>query len=252
MKKPGIPSVTITDTATQQVVSAIKENLEIITGARPQVGELQGLTSSVSTTDITNKINEIINRLNYSGQSVASIPTASLTDLLDVVPTIQNLYPVGSIYINATNPTNPGTLLGFGTWVAFGAGRVMVGFDSGDALFDTAEETGGSKDAIVVSHTHSLSSTTSSAGSHLHSIYGSTSYNELKGVRGTNAAVFAAGAFGINNPGYYQTFTTGNDAISTEGAHTHSLSGNTNTTGSSGANANLQPYITVYMWKRTA
>jgi hypothetical protein len=41
-------------------------------------------------------------------------------------------------------------LLGFGTWTAFGAGRVMVGFDSGNALFDTAEETGGSADAITV------------------------------------------------------------------------------------------------------
>jgi hypothetical protein len=31
------------------------------------------------------------------------------------------------------------TLLGFGTWTAFGAGRVMVGLNgSGDALFDTA------------------------------------------------------------------------------------------------------------------
>jgi hypothetical protein len=63
-------------------------------------------------------------------------------------------YPVGSIYTNATDATNPGTLLGFGTWTAFGAGRVPVGFDAGNVLFDTAEETGGSADAIVVSHTH--------------------------------------------------------------------------------------------------
>jgi len=39
---------------------------------------------------------------------------------------LQALHPVGSIYINATNSTNPATLLGFGTWVAFGAGRVPV------------------------------------------------------------------------------------------------------------------------------
>ena len=48
-------------------------------------------------------------------------------------------YPVGSIYINATNSTNPATLFGFGTWTAFGAGRVMVGFDSVDSLFNSAE-----------------------------------------------------------------------------------------------------------------
>jgi hypothetical protein len=71
------------------------------------------------------------------------------------------LFPVGSIYTNATNATNPGTLLGFGTWTAFGAGRVAVGFDAGNVLFDTAEETGGSADAIVVSHTHTATSTDS-------------------------------------------------------------------------------------------
>jgi hypothetical protein len=69
------------------------------------------------------------------------------------------LHPVGSIYINATNATNPGTLLGFGTWTAFGAGRVPVGFDAGNVLFDTAEETGGSADATLPSHTHTATVT---------------------------------------------------------------------------------------------
>jgi hypothetical protein len=79
------------------------------------------------------------------------------TAFVQVTLAVKNeLYPVGSIYTNATSSTNPGTLLGFGTWTAFGAGRVMVGLDAGNALFDTAEETGGSADAIVVSHTHTL------------------------------------------------------------------------------------------------
>jgi hypothetical protein len=73
-------------------------------------------------------------------------------------------YPVGSIYTNATDATNPGTLLGFGTWTAFGAGRVAVGFDAGNVLFDTAEETGGSADAIVVSHTHTATTTSTDSG----------------------------------------------------------------------------------------
>ena len=67
-------------------------------------------------------------------------------------------YPIGSIYMNAGVATNPATLLGFGTWAAFGAGRVIVGFNAGDTLFDTLEETGGSKDAVVGSHTHSRNS----------------------------------------------------------------------------------------------
>lgn len=54
------------------------------------------------------------------------------------------LWPIGSIFVSVVS-TNPATLLGFGTWVAFGTGRVLVGIDSGDADFDTVEETGGSK-----------------------------------------------------------------------------------------------------------
>src|SRR5688572_5392751 len=53
-------------------------------------------------------------------------------------------WPIGSVFI-AVVATNPGTLLGFGTWVAFGAGRMLVGFDSGQTEFDTVEETGGAK-----------------------------------------------------------------------------------------------------------
>ena len=53
-------------------------------------------------------------------------------------------WPIGSVFISVVS-TNPATLLGYGTWAAFGAGRVLVGLDSGDTDFDTAEETGGAK-----------------------------------------------------------------------------------------------------------
>ncbi len=48
---------------------------------------------------------------------------------------------------------------------------------------------------------------------------------------------------------------TGFDALNTSTAdlqHNHTVSGTTDSTGSSATNANLQPYITVAMWKRTA
>lgn len=77
------------------------------------------------------------------------------------VSVLEMVYPVGSIYINATVSTNPGTLLGFGTWSAFGAGKVIVGLDSGDTDFDTAEETGGAKTHTLTvnempAHTHTF------------------------------------------------------------------------------------------------
>jgi hypothetical protein len=139
------------------------------------------------------------------------------------------LFPVGSIYTNATVATNPGTLLGFGTWTAFGAGRVMVGFDSSNALFDTAEETGGSANAITVSHTHTA--TVTDPG-HDHGF--------RRGSGSISAGVYGAG---------FDSFATSDLQI--EDATTGITVANS-TTGSSGTNANYQPYITVYMWKRTA
>jgi hypothetical protein len=144
------------------------------------------------------------------------------------------LYPVGSIYTNATDSTNPGTLLGFGTWTAFGAGRVMVGLDAGNALFDTAEETGGSADAIVVSHTHTA--TVTDPG-HNHTLSGR---DHALGTGSSNE--FADG------PASAEVYTN-NTSVKTS---TTGISVSNSTTGSSGTNANYQPYITVRMWKRTA
>jgi hypothetical protein len=156
--------------------------------------------------------------------------TTALATTAFVQAALAFVYPVGSIYTNATVSTNPGTLLGFGTWSAFGAGRVMVGFDSGNALFDSAEETGGSADAIVVTHTHTATSTVTDSG-HVHSV-------TTNAGSGTNVGFGANSAVGSQNTA---SATTGITVATT----------NTNT-GSSGTNANYQPYITVYMWKRTA
>jgi hypothetical protein len=82
----------------------------------------------------------------FGDTGVTSI--ATITSFVQA--TLTAIYPIGAIYTNATVATNPGTLLGFGTWTAFGAGRVMVGNGGGFS----AGATGGSADAVVVSHTH--------------------------------------------------------------------------------------------------
>jgi hypothetical protein len=144
---------------------------------------------------------------------------------------LQALHPVGSIYINATNATNPGTLLGFGTWTAFGAGRVPVGFNSANVLFDTAEETGGSADSTLPTHTHTASSPVTDPG-HAHS------YNQPVGQVGYDQG-------GSQSVPYPTAATTG--SASTGITVTTTIA----SAGTSGTNTNYQPYITVYMWKRT-
>lgn len=168
-----------------------------------------------------------------AGNNSTQLATTAYADAA-VLAVRQTLYPVGSIYINAGVTTNPATLLGFGTWTAFGAGRVMVGLNGSDALFDALEETGGSKDTAVVSHTHTFTGSTNTAGAHVHGIPQGSS------VSGDSTAV--AGRF----TGGYAPETA------SAGSHSHTVSGTTDSTGSSGTNANLQPYITVAMWKRTA
>ena len=157
--------------------------------------------------------------------------TTQLATTAFVTAALQAVYPVGSIYINASSATNPATLLGFGTWTAFGAGRVMVGLDAADALFDTAEETGGSKDAVVVSHTHTATSTVTDPG-HNHSLANQLNVSASNFVNGSGTIPYNTSSTG--------TATTGITVATTNAS-----------TGVSGTNANVQPYITVRMWKRT-
>jgi hypothetical protein len=157
-----------------------------------------------------------------NGSNTTTIATTAF-----VQAALATLYPVGSIYTNASVSTNPATLLGFGTWTAFAAGRVMVGFDSGNALFDTAEETGGSADATLPTHTHTA--TVTDPG-HFHGV----------GAGSANVATNSNQAYPAGSQ------TTVNSETKVTGITVSNAS-----TGSSGTNANYQPYITVYMWKRT-
>ena len=63
MKKPAIPSTMgVSDPVARNMLSAIKENVEIITGVRSQV--IQPLPATATVTDAISKINEIIERIN--------------------------------------------------------------------------------------------------------------------------------------------------------------------------------------------
>lgn len=150
-------------------------------------------------------------------------------------------YPVGSIYMNAAVATNPATLLGFGTWAAFGAGKVPVGINSGDSDFDTVEETGGSKDSIIPTHNHAAGTlANASAGAHQHT----TGTGRSASTGGSTVGYFSGTHAGASG--------TALSTTDSQGAHVHTISGDTANAGESATGKNLQPYIVVYMWKRTA
>lgn len=165
----------------------------------------------------------------FSGSPTAATPTfgdssTKVATTSFVQSALAAAYPVGSVYINASVATNPATLLGFGTWTAFGAGRVLVGLDSGNSLFDTAEETGGSYDSVAVSHTHTINDP-----GHTHS-----------------------GAASSFIPFPYNGTGSQSASVSTTSTGSSTTGISINSSGESGTNKNIQPYITVYMWKRVS
>ena len=175
----------------------------------------------------------------------------------------QTLYPIGSIY-SSTAATNPGdaSMLGFGTWIQFAAGKFLMG--NGNASYP-AGTSSGSANAIVVSHNHTATTNTSDPG-HLHAYSFTTGgqsvdHTHTYSQSGTSGPGGDLNIYFTNNGAFSTPLTTSG----TSNDHTHSFSGSTGaittgvsastsiaSAGASGTDANLPPYIVVYMWNRTA
>jgi hypothetical protein len=144
-------------------------------------------------------------------------------------------FPIGTIHFTVQN-VNPGTTMG-GTWVAWGSGRVPVGVNTGDSSFSTPEKTGGSKTMI---HNHGSGTLGANIGAFDTDI---TSIGYQAGPKRTNDSAFTYGFKGLP----IISGSVSNSRI----AHNTPVYGATDDSSSSTSN-NLQPYITCYMWKRTA
>ena len=103
--------------------------------------------------------------------------------------------------------------------------------------------TGGSKDAITVAHTHTFSSTSGSGGAHTHGAWSNVTSASADARGFGNSGAFSVASLNDSSTDYRTTLAGANvNAFSTADAHTHSVSGTTDSTGSSGTDANLPPY----------
>ena len=194
------------------------------------------LTSTENGADSLSDINANYTEL-YTGQEIVQ-STAKTTpvdaDLVGLVDSVSGLLnklsflnlkkaitswnnPIGTLR-EFNVATNPATLLGIGTWSAYGTGRVTVAIDAGQTEFDTVDETGGEK-------THQL--TEAELASHDH-----------PGV---------AVSLKNDNPTDGDKLHGGSDHAGTAGMWAPAVGD----AGSDTAHNNLQPYITVYRWVRT-
>jgi len=145
------------------------------------------------------------------------------------------VYPIGSIFITVTNYADSAAVvnaIGGTTWASFGAGRVLVGQNSSDSDFNSAEEEGGSK-------TKALEFANMPAHSHQWYDLGGSSGRNIDGTNFTSSRSW-------NSSG---NFSNINDPLDDNDFYTNTAT-NRNSNGSSFSI--VQPYIVVYMWKRTA
>lgn len=165
-------------------------------------------------------------------------------------------YPIGAYYISSS-PTSPATLFG-GTWVQVKDRMILAVGDT----YKSAGLTGGSATTTLVlnnipSHNHTCSTT----GNHSHT-RGSMNITGSFTATSQGAGISASGAFTGENVGQGDEGYIDNElkrysldasrswtgSTSTAGNHAHTI-GNT---GSGTAFTTISPYITAYVWRRTA
>ena len=145
--------------------------------------------------------------------------------------------PIGTIY-TSIDPANPATILGYGTWSAFGSGRVPVGYAAGDPDFGTVEGTGGAKtvtlDASMIpahvhtsaAHTHTSAAHVHTSAAHTHQVDPPNTISTGSGGHEHTPMTYLVDDFGGVNDGFAATDTSGIPAtwpVGAVGNHTHNV-----------------------------
>lgn len=166
---------------------------------------------------------------------------------------LNKMYPVGAIY-TSTVSTSPSTLFG-GTWEAFGQGRVLIGAGTGTDKNNTQKTFAVGETDATGEYGHTL--ITDEMPSHTHSVNGDTdsanaTHSHTINFLGTREANMGSGAkcYVRNSQDGGSGFTM--QSNSDDATHSHGINLTSGSTGGGQSHNNIQPYVVVYMWKRTA
>lgn len=171
-------------------------------------------------------INSIKENTSSTKLLVANGSTVMYRDWNKLISSIKSaMYPVGAVYITY-NENNPSTFLG-GTWEQFGQGRTLIGEGTGnDGTSDKSFEAQSIGGEYNTRHCHNTS------------------------FGWDNNAFYAASPSSASNSDYTRTSIVQNGYILSGIASKAAYQSRVQWTEDS-VNGNIQPYITVYFWRRT-
>ena len=215
----------LNDNDPDKVVSGGDFNTEFL-AVKTAVNSKADLAGSASQAFSATTANANINTTQVA--TTQYVTTAVAASALTAAAVNAIVYPVGSIYFNATSAENPShsSLLGFGTWAVYAAGKVAVGLDASDTDFNAVTDTGGSK-------TQALTIANLPAHGHPYAV--------------TSTSTPTSG-----NSGGFMTSSYQGSSGPNDGSVGSSAGQQIGGAGSGSAHNNLQPYVVVRMWKRTA
>ena len=233
-------------------------------------------TSTKCTVSFNSSATNEITPINMSKKDLIAL-NESITDEFKTnlkKELLNDTYPVGSIYMSTTDDTVEKVQNKFGgTWVKYAEDMTLVGASSSKAV----NTTGGSSTVTLTtnnlpSHSHSftpagsVSSTftgssvsTNTTGAHTHTITSSNGqiWTDEAGSHGSSPIRYAPTTdLSLKSNAIYAA-SAGNHShtVTAKGSVSSSFKGTAGTTGSTGKGTSFSvqnPYISVYMYKRTA
>ena len=232
-EKSGSVNVSFKKTDGSLINASVNDNGVISDSSVLKVLQEIDVVLSLSDATVSNVLINFVNNQNNRTRTGAVLEASQIHNLIDVV------YPVGSIYMSV-NTVSPSVLFGFGVWE-----KIEDKFLLGSGTTYANGSTGGSADAVIVSHNHTQNSHTHRARSERRFV-----------VVGDGANWGYTGKIKIRTDGsgtaYYYPHSDSDTGGIIEHTETAEASPIINSTGEDGTNKNMPPYLVVNIWKRTA